>query len=482
MRIRIHPAIKRWNSDYKSIHLNNLQSVEKYPAFNSQPLEFSQALKKPAGPVSICGRVKSKRIQGKNLAFVDIVRDQQVLQVVLKREQMESFDSVHIGIGINSLMQGDIYEFEGTVHDTRKGQTSLYATNLKLLAPCLYRIPEELKDDNTKHRLPWLNLLVNADSVHNLQTRFKVINYIRTFLNEKKFTEIETPVLSAQSGGANAKPFKTHLDTFEMDLELRIAPELYLKQLIVGGFDKVYEIGKQFRNEEFTTCELYQTYTTVENMMEMTQVLFRDVFRNINQTQSTFIAVDGEEHKIDFSKDFKRIDIVPALETILGKLPPLENESIPQLLNICDQHKISVPDPQTLPRILDKLVSELIEPKCIEPTFLIGHPQALSPLSKCKGGVADRFELFIGRKEYVNCYSELNDPKEQLKRFQDQQEDRNKGDGEAQQLDTNFCKALEYGLPPTVGWGLGIDRLVMLVVGTRRIRDVIAFPIVKPEK
>ncbi|KAJ3254392.1 lysyl-tRNA synthetase [Boothiomyces macroporosus] len=448
MQNRIIQCARRWNSDYKTIHLNNIKSVDKYPTFRSQPLEFKEVFQKPGGTVSVCGRVTSKRIQGKNLAFIDLVRNQQVLQVVLKRDQFESFDNIHIGIG-------DIYEFEGTVQDTRKGQTSLYASKSTLLAPCLHRIPEELKDDNTKHRLPWLNLLVNQEAVKILQTRFKIINHIRAFLNGKDFIEIETPVLSTQSGGANAKPFKTHLNTFEMDLEMRIAPELYLKQLIVGGFDKIYEIGKQFRNEgidathnpEFTTCELYQTFTTVDKMMEMTETLFRNIFQEINRQQTTTIWINDEEHEIDFSKDFQRINIIPKLESIVGQLPPLENE-----------------------------------PLCIQPTFLIGHPKALSPLSKCENGIADRFELFIGRKEYVNSYSELNDPEEQLKRFQSQQEDRNSGDREAQQLDLNFCKALEYGLPPTVGWGLGIDRLVMLVVGSRRIRDVIAFPIIKHEK
>ncbi|KAJ3318103.1 hypothetical protein HDV06_000829 [Boothiomyces sp. JEL0866] len=483
MRNKITHILKRWNSDYKSIHLNNLESVEKYPSFSSNILDFKDIFQKPSGVVSVCGRVKSKRIQGKNLAFIDLVRNQEILQVVLKRDQVELFDKNHIGIG-------DVYRFDGVVQDTRKGQTSLYATKFKLLAPCLHRIPEELKDDNTKHRLPWLNFLVDQEAVNNLQKRFKAINYLRGFLHKQGFIEIETPVLSVQSGGANAKPFKTHLNTFELDLEMRIAPELYLKQLIIGGFDKIFEIGKQFRNEgidathnpEFTTCEIYQTYTTVDNMMAMTENLFRNIFQEINGKQSTVITIEEKEVEIDFSKPFSRIHIVPKLESLVGKLPPLDNESIPQLLDVCKVNGITIPFPQTLPQILDKMVSELIEPLCIQPTFLIGHPKAMSPLSKCENDIADRFELFIGRKEYVNSYSELNDPEEQLKRFQSQQEDRNKGDGEAQQLDSNFCKALEYGLPPTVGWGLGIDRLVMLLCGTRRIRDVIAFPIIKPEK
>ena len=293
---------------------------------------------------------------------------------------------------------------------------------------------------------------------------------LRQELHEIGFEEVETPCLSPKAGGATAKPFETNLLTNDQNLFLRIAPELYLKRLVIGGYDKVFEIGKQFRNEgidathnpEFTTLELYWTYSDLDMMIKFTEGLIRKLIIECNHGNPTV----GD---INFGQKFGQLDVCTELEKELGNLPDLNDEgSVPMLVKLAEKHQVDLKGLYTLPKIVDKLISNLVESKLHMPTFLTGHPVCLSPLSKSENGRARRFELFIGGREIANSYEELNDPNEQITRFELQ------GSNE----DYDYCEALEYGLPPCTGLGIGIDRLAMLICNTSKIKDVITFPMI----
>eukprot|EP00842_Homolaphlyctis_polyrhiza_P000402 jgi/Hompol1/1362/HPOL_002695-RA len=415
--------------------------------------------------IAIIGRVVLRRDAGRNLVFLVLERNGARLQAVLNRKHWpessdnQAFDDISAAISL-----GDVVFAQGCPGRTKSGELSLRLTSLHVLAPCLHRFPKKntfIADENIRFRQRYLDMLVNETTVPTFLARSKIIRGIRSFLDSRGFVEIETPILSSIAGGANARPFKTRMEAMDLDLEMRIAPELFLKQLVIGGIERVYEIGKQFRNEELAKSAT-------------------------GAAQVPWIHSNGETHTIDFEPPFKRIDIIPTLEKTLGiKLPdPNDPASIDPLLKICASNQIHVSKPHTLPRIIDKLVSELIEPQCLQPTFLIGHPISMSPLAKegSVKGITDRFELFVGTRELANAYLELNDPFEQRQRFAMQMLDRDQGDAEAQPMDEAFCVALEHGLPPTVGWGLGVDRLCMLLTQSTRIRDVIAFPVLKPDE
>ena len=419
------------------------------------------------------GRITGLRFSGKKLIFIDIYSNFTTKQAILNAKNMPLSNLIEL----KSQMQvGDVYQFWGFDGKNLKGLECFMVTKGRILAPCLKKIPLELKDVAVKHRLPYLNMLVDADQTRIFRQRsqvsiiiYKMIWKLRRELHDQGFEEVETPCLSTAAGGATAKPFETTLLTLNQPLYLRIAPELYLKRLVIGGYDKIFEIGKQFRNEgidathnpEFTTLELYWTYTDLNTMMDFTQDLIKKLVLECNNGHSTI----GD---YDFSAPFAIVDVYVELENNLGKLPDLNSEaSIPELIDLAKKHNVDLGKSQSLAKIVDKLISELVESKLMEPTFLVGHPVCLSPLSKSHNGRAKRFELFIGGKEIANSYEELNDPLEQAKRFKTQ-----KGNE-----DESYCQALEYGLPPCTGLGIGIDRLAMLICGTRRIKDVITFPI-----
>ncbi|CAO3656817.1 unnamed protein product [Mucor hiemalis] len=364
---------------------------------------------------------------------------------------------------------------------------------MKVLSPCIKDIPRSsLKDPEKRFRARHLDLLVNSESARILRTRTQIIKFIRDFLDERDFLEVETPILSGMAGGANARPFETHAHALDMDMQLRIAPELYLKRLVIGGMDRVYEIGKQFRNEgidadhnpEFTTCEFYQAYGNLEGLMSDTETLLSEMAKKICPN-TDIVSRSGDV--IDFQKPFRRINVMDRLTSELGTSLAFLSQKDPldQLVSLCTQRGIKLSGPLTLSRVLDRLISDLIEPECIQPTFLYNPPLALSPLAKDtvdRNGqtVAARFELFVGGKEIVNAYEELNDPTEQRRRFRLQLQDRIDGDLEAPVPDEDFCEALEYALPPTAGWGMGVDRLVQLMTGATHIREVLAFPVMRP--
>ncbi|KAF9924151.1 hypothetical protein FBU30_005819 [Linnemannia zychae] len=449
--------------------------------------------------VTICGRIHSKRDSSAKLVWFDVIQDGQSIQAVFNRRLYAGDDKSFENIA-KKLQRGDIIRLTGHVGKTKTGQLSVFITEeFELLSPCLHPIPirSGLRDPEKRFRNRHLDFLVNRDGLDVLRKRTQVIKFIRNYLDSRHFLEVETPILSTQAGGANAKPFVTHANALGMDMHMRVAPELFLKQLVIGGADRVYELGKQFRNEgidadhnpEFTTCEFYQAYANLDDLFEMTEDMLREMAKSV--TGSAIIPYEVSESEtidIAFDKPFRRINIMETLEEKLGQsLPDLESDSVAELLDLCKKNHIYVSAPHTIPRIMDKLISHFIEPECVQPTFLWGHPIIMSPLAKdiklASGRtVAGRFELFVVGKEIVNAYEELNDPAQQRDRFTKQQTDKENGDEEAQPMDQAFCTALEYGLPPTAGWGMGVDRVCQILTGSSHIRDVLAFPAMRALK
>ncbi|TPX55826.1 lysine---tRNA ligase [Powellomyces hirtus] len=445
---------------------------------------------------TLVGRVTARR-DSKKLMFVDLSRDREHVQLVLRKADMgEGWDKIHQGLKV-----GDIVSASGSPGRTPAGQLSLAAQEVEILSPCLWTMPKELNDTRTRYQSRHLDLLTNVKSLRTFRQRAKIISSIRSYLDSNGFLEVETPILSTKQGGATAKPFTTTsnaLSEHNQHLFMRVAPELYLKQLVIGGMDRVYELGKQFRNEgidsthnpEFTTCEFYMAYADLGTVMNMTEEIIRCAVKASGEHEELRVPhiiadKDGtlSDVEIDFGSKFARIDVVEELEKHIGKLPDLESPTaLSDLVEILKKSNIPFPSPMTTPRLLDKLISHLIEPTISHnPTFLLNHPLALSPLAKRMSPDSpqtSRFELFVANRELVNAYEELNDPIEQRTRFLAQAEQRSTmGDEEAMVLDEGFCEALEWGLPPTTGWGLGVDRLVMLLTGATRIREVITFPI-----
>ncbi|KAF7729243.1 hypothetical protein EC973_004773 [Apophysomyces ossiformis] len=493
---------------------NPLESARfKYPRFAIQPEKHGQWVtvsdverytslqkgEKSGDLVTLTGRIHTKRESSSKLVFYDIIQNGKTIQVVASKGRFEG-SAEEFAEANGLLCRGDIVSFTGVPGKTNHGQISVFVTKeMKVLTPCLHDIPRSgLKDPEKRLRQRYLDLLVNPEAAKILRTRTQIIRYIRNFLDERGFLEVETPVLSANAGGASATPFATHARALNMDMQLRISPELYLKQLVIGGMDRVYEIGKQFRNEgidadhnpEFTTCEFYQAYGNLESLIVDTEAMLSGLLEEIHG-KHVLLSKDGQE--INFARPFARINVVERLESKLGRsLPDLEGKgAVDELLRLCTDARVPVSQPFTTARILDKLISHFIEPDCMQPTFLYNHPLALSPLAKtgsetklipqAKGcRVAARFELFVAGKEIVNAYEELNEPKEQRRRFGQQALDRQSGDVEAPIPDLAFCDALEYGLPPTAGWGMGIDRVVQLLTGASHIREVLSFPVMRP--
>lgn len=456
--------------------------------------------------IQIGARFKEKRSYGKSLIFYDVTAEGVDLQIMCQADEATGstpFEQQH-----EILRRGDIIGIKGfpgvtaPKGDESKGELSLFAQEVTLLTPCLHQLPGKyfgVKDQETRYRKRYLDLLMNESSREIFKTRSKVITEVRKYFDERDFIEVETPMMNAIAGGATAKPFMTHHNDLNMQLYMRVAPELYLKQLIVGGLERVYEIGRQFRNEgidlthnpEFTTCEFYQAFADVYDIMDMTEELVSGIVKKITGGhQTTFKTVSGEEYQVNWQKPWKRIEMMPALEEACGEKFPASDtlhtqETNDFLQRVCKKMNVECTPPLTNARMLDTLVGEFIEEKCVNPTFITGHPQMMSPLAKYHRdipGLCERFEAFVCKKEIVNAYTELNDPFDQRLRFEEQANQKAQGDDEAQLIDETFCNALEYGLPPTGGWGLGIDRLVMFLTNNYSIKEVLTFPMMKPEQ
>lgn len=448
--------------------------------------------------VSVAGRVMARRIMGK-AAFFHIQDSQGTLQVYIRRDDVgvEEYNTV-----FKKLVDiGDIVGVAGFVFKTRTGETTVHAEQFQLLTKTLRPLPtpkeveneqgekvtyDAFSDKELRYRQRYVDLIVNPEVKKTFILRTKMVQSMRNFMNERGYLEVETPILQPIYGGASARPFVTHHNTLDMDLYLRIANELYLKRLIVGGFDGVYEFSKDFRNEglsrfhnpEFTQVELYVAYKDYEWMMDFTEKMIESVAKELHGSPKVSVG----EHVIDFSSPWPRIPMFEAIEQYTGH--QLYGKNLGELKNIAKELHIEMDESFGVAKIIDEIFGTYVEPKLIQPTFITDYPVEMSPLTKkhrSKEGLVERFECICNGKEIANAYTELNDPVDQRERLEAQASLRAGGDHEAMAIDEDFLRALEYGMPPTAGIGIGIDRLSMIMTNSESIRDVLFFPQMKPE-
>ncbi len=434
--------------------------------------------------VVIAARIMTKRVMGK-ASFAHVQDGSGRMQIYLSINDLgddyKDFKKYDLG---------DIIGIEGFVFTTQTGETTIHATKIVLLSKALRPLPDKhsgLKDRDQRYRHREVDLIVNPEIKDTFYKRIKILGEIKNFLAKRGYLEVETPILQTVAGGASARPFITHHNTLDIDMYLRIANELYLKRLIIGGLEKVYEMGKMFRNEgmdikhnpEFTNIELYEAYSDYKDMMDLTEDLFVDVAESVLGT--TELEYMGQ--KYDLSKGWKRITMTDAIKEVCG-IDFNEIQTDEEAIKVAEDLGIELEEfDKSRGRIMNLVFEEKVEETLIQPTFIYDYPIEISPLTKKKKEdprLTERFELFIGGREYANAYSELNDPIDQYERFVKQLEDKEKGDDEANDMDSDFIQALEYGMPPTGGLGIGIDRMVMLYTNSESIRDVLLFPTMKP--
>ena len=436
--------------------------------------------------VMVAGRMMLKRVMGK-ASFATLQDMSGRIQLYIANDI--TGESTHAAFKHWDL--GDILGAEGTLFKTRTGELSVKVTGLRLLSKSLRPLPEKfhgLADQEQKYRQRYLDLITNPESRRVFKARSGIIQSIREFFVERGYLEVETPMMQPIPGGAAAKPFVTHHNALDMQLYLRIAPELYLKRLVVGGIEKVFEINRNFRNEgmstrhnpEFTMLEFYEAYQDYHYLMDLTEELLRGLARKV--TGGTTLNYQGTS--IDLGKPFDRLTMAEAIGKYNPRYTPQDLATIDNLRNALEGFKVEVFPTDGLGLLQLKLFEQTTEDKLIQPTFIVAHPTDVSPLARSNDqnpAVTDRFELFITGRELANGFSELNDPEDQAARFQQQVQAKEAGDEEAMYYDADYVRALEYGLPPTAGEGIGIDRLVMLFTDSASIRDVILFPQMRPE-
>jgi len=435
--------------------------------------------------VVIAGRMMARRIMGK-ASFVHLLDGEGKIQAYVRREDVGE----DVYADFKTMDIGDIIGVVGTVFRTKTGEISIHATKLTLLTKSLHPLPEKfhgLTDTDTRYRQRYIDLIVNPESKDTFVKRSRIISTIRKYLDDQGFIEVETPMLVSNAGGAAARPFETHFNALDEDVKLRISLELYLKRLIVGGMDKVYEIGRVFRNEgvdtrhnpEFTLMELYQAYTDYHGMMDLTENLYRHVAKTVLGT--TTIVYNGIE--MDLGKPFERITMLDAVKKYSG-VDFNEIHTLEEARAIAKEKHVEFEERHGKGDILNLFFEAFVEDHLVQPTFVMDHPIEISPLTKKKPGNPDyveRFEFFMNGWEMANAYSELNDPIDQRERFKAQEAQLAKGDEEANTTDEDFLYALELGMPPTGGIGFGIDRMVMLLTDSQAIRDVLLFPTMKSQ-
>lgn len=494
-----YPHIFDQNNDttvYTPIFINDF--LQKYSYLtNSEILDTKDHY------VSIIGRVYLVRRASKKLIFIDLHQEGSKVQVMVNAGFYKNGVD-HYNLVTSVMRPGDWIGVAGVPTRTKTGELSLVPHVLQIVSVCkAFLPPRTYKDEKTgemvsgllnqevRYRQRYLDLIINEDNIKTFQIRSKIIKEFRRYLDNELFLlEVDTPILNPSVGGAVAKPFETHSIDYDCPLFMRIAPELCLKMLMIGGFTGIYEIGKQFRNEsndhthnsEFSSLEFYMQNQDVYSLMNICENMMSTIVQNIKGSQQ--IEYSGKV--IDFTPPFKKLDMLSTLEKEAGIVLPqdLSTDEARQFLDsTCVKLGVDCSNPRTTPRLLDKLVGHFVEPLCVNPTFITGHPQIMSPLAKpdrlgsCR---TERFELFVNTTEYANAYTELNDPKIQLENFKAQSKDKSMGDEEAMPTDADFVRALEYGLPPTGGFGLGIDRFVMLLTNKENIREVLFFPTMKP--
>ncbi len=459
-------------------------TIEKYMHVNAD-IEHKEEKRDENRHYTIAGRIKLFRIMGK-ASFIKIEDESGMLQVYVTRDHLA--EGFYNTVFKKLIEVGDIVEVTGFPFVTGKGELSLHCSEFKLLTKAIAPLPEKfhgVTDKEIRYRKRYLDLIMNADVRNTFQTRSRVISLTRRFFEDKGFLEVETPMMHPIAGGANAKPFVTHHNALGIDRFLRIAPELYLKRLIVGGFEAVFEINRNFRNEgmdathnpEFTSIEFYWAYKTYKDLIAITKEYFQYLFEHLDLP--TILPYGDLE--VNF-ENFQEIPLIESL-TSIGGVPPESCNDKESIIAYLKSKNISVKPGMNLGQLQGELFDEFVEEKLIDPTFITEYPVEISPLARRSDenpAITERFELFIAGREIANAFSELNDPLDQYERFKGQVDAKDAGDDEAHEMDEDFIDALSYGMAPTAGQGIGIDRLVMLLTNEHSIRDVLLFPAMKP--